>query len=173
MRIKIIIALAIAALSAPLFAQQQPVISIADSTGRRDAVVAIVVPTQAEIKQTAQSVAPPAVELPKPWPAYFLGQTKNFTRCFGWYCAPGFVKIENNGTISNAFHAGGGSDSQVLVNYIPTWNQVVSGTHTFDPMTFGGNNQTVTVGPTGITITNQIPTGWEVKVTNHIYEYSP
>ncbi len=171
---KVIFALLVAPVAFAAVAQTPvaPNVTIADSTGNRPAVAAIVIPPIPSTQQI-EDVAKAAAPMPKPWPAYFLGQTKNFTRCFGWYCAPGFVKIENDGTISTAFHAGGGSYSQVLVNYIPTWNQVVSGTHAVDFMTFGGNTQTITVGPTGITISNQIPTGWEVKVTNHTYDYSP
>ena len=173
-------ALILAALASSSAMAQQPTISIADSTGRRDAVVAIVIPTQAEIKQTAQSVVPPAAQ---PWTAYFIGQTKsaNLNRAGINYglvsfsvLSDGSIRINgahpNASPFNNTFMYGG----QLGAQNLPSVNSTMSG-WVGDVWTMGqggdsGNGpelrcrNSAYAYPTGMTVNSNTPTGWSIRV---------
>jgi hypothetical protein len=181
MRIKIILALAIAALSAPLFAQQ-PVISIADSTGERRAVVAIVIPpavTPTEV--TARATEAAADVAPRPWTGRFIGQTKPINTCNSQaFCGAGYLEIQPDGTIDfvpTVFSLNYRTSRAKFVESYPVWNETLR--RNFSQSQMGGGNcgrasggytdtytTAFTIVPTGLSLTNTVPTGWDVQVAN-------
>jgi hypothetical protein len=162
MQIKITFALVLTALSSTLMAQQ-PVISIADSTGRRDAVVAIVIPPPVDLSSLTQKAAEQAQ--PLPWTARFLGQRKDIGSGMA-------LEIGNDGVVYRVAQG----YAPVKLFDIPQYNETLVLTGSISRTCgWGGRNgpgrYQVTNSvryealPLGITISNRIPTGWQATYT--------
>ena len=182
MRAKITFALILTAVSSSLMAQQQrptnaeilaqqPIISIADSTGRRDAVVAILpAPPSVTPDKLKEEIA---AATPKPWTAYFLGQTKSVGQvCSRSSCDTVSIRIAMDGTVEYLSQLSGGSVK--LFDY-PQWNEPLVRTSSWTGGCGGGRGggdgrsytQTtnIRIAPTGVSINQLTPTGWTALYT--------
>ncbi len=159
MQTKITFAFILAAVSSSLMAQQ-PTITIADSTGERRAVVAIVMPTVADVAGQAAQMAQPL-----PWTARFLGQRKDIGSGMA-------LEIGNDGVVYRVTQG----YAPVKLFDIPQYNETLVLTGSISRTCgWGGRNgpgrYQVTNSvryealPLGITITNRIPTGWQATYT--------
>jgi hypothetical protein len=164
---KVISALLVAPFAVAAIAQTPvaPNVTIADSTGNRPAVAAIVVPTMQEVtNRVVQDLPAPA----RPWTSYFLGQSKSTgTVCTRSQCYPVTIRIAMDGTIEYVSSAGG---SFKLFDY-PQWNEPLtrSSSSTMGCGGRSGNSYTETthvrVAPTGVSISQLTPTGWTASYT--------
>jgi hypothetical protein len=164
---KVISALLLApfAFAAVAQAPVAPNVTIADSTGNRPAVAAIVVPTAQEIKQQVDQNLPAS---PKPWTAYFLGETKSVGNvCSRSSCEPLSIRIAMDGTVQVVDRFG---NSSKLFDY-PQWNEPLTRLSSSTLGCGGRSGQTYTqttnirVAPTGVSITQLTPTGWSALYT--------
>ena len=183
---KVISALLVAPFALASVAQTPvaPNITIADSTGNRPAVAAIVmpvIPTPQEVRQIAKDEV--VAEAPKPWTAYFIGQTKsaNLNRAGINYglvsfsvLSDGSIRINgahpNASPFNNTFMYGG----QLGAQNLPSVNSTMSG-WVGDVWTVGqggdsGNGpelrcrNSAYAYPTGMTVNSNTPTGWSIRV---------
>ena len=149
-------ALVLAALASSTAMAQQPTISIADSTGRRDAVVAIVIPPPVDLSNLTRTAAEQAQ--PLPWTARFIGQTK------------GNFRITQDGSVE-LYDQSWRVFSKVFD--LPVWNEVLRRSSSYTRGGCGGGNKggtptpvttTISAVPLGLTVTNRIPSDWTASV---------